>query len=78
MNAYRIVAVGTDGSDSSLRAVERAGRVAAQTNAKLIFATVYLPGHYPHGEATRAVDLLKDQGYKTSGNGCDPAARRWG
>jgi nucleotide-binding universal stress UspA family protein len=35
------VIVGTDGSDSSMRAVERAGAVAAQANAKLIVATAY-------------------------------------
>ncbi len=39
MSGYRTVIVGTDGSDSSMRAVERAGAFAAQENAKLIVAT---------------------------------------
>ena len=42
MSAYRTVVVGTDGSDSSLRAVEKAGSIAG-ANAKLIVATAYLP-----------------------------------
>jgi nucleotide-binding universal stress UspA family protein len=68
MNPERTVVVGTDGSDSSLRAVERAGWIAAQGNAKLIIATAYLPGRYPQGDDPRAADLLKEEGYKTSGN----------
>ena len=46
MGGYRTVIVGTDGSDSSMRAVERAGAVAAQDNAKLIVATA----HFHHAE----------------------------
>jgi nucleotide-binding universal stress UspA family protein len=40
MSAYRTVVVGTDGSDSSLRAVDRAGAIAAQSGAKVYVATV--------------------------------------
>ena len=43
MDSYRTVVVGTDGSDSSMRAVERAGEVAAQENAKLIIASAHIP-----------------------------------
>ncbi|HTR71806.1 MAG TPA: universal stress protein [Mycobacteriales bacterium] len=39
---YRTIVVGTDGSPSSLRAVDRAGAVAAQDNAKLIIANAHL------------------------------------
>ncbi|WP_415822832.1 universal stress protein, partial [Mycobacterium senriense] len=39
MSAYQTVVVGTDGSDSSLRAVERAAAIAADHGAKLIVAT---------------------------------------
>ena len=60
MSAYRTVVVGTDGSDSSLRAVDRAGQIAAGSNAKLILATAY----FPHRDDQR----LKDEGYKMSGN----------
>ncbi|MCV7028265.1 universal stress protein [Mycobacterium sherrisii] len=43
MSAYQTVVVGTDGSDSSLRAVDRAAAVAADHGAKLIVATAHPP-----------------------------------
>lgn len=64
MSGYQTVVVGTDGSDSSLRAVDRAGAIASGSGAKVIVATAYLP----HGDDARASDLLKDEGYKASGN----------
>lgn len=64
MSAYQTVVVGTDGSDSSLRAVDRAGQIAAASNAKLIIATAY----FPQSEDSRAADVLKDEGYKMAGN----------
>jgi nucleotide-binding universal stress UspA family protein len=39
---YRTIVVGTDGSESSLRAVDRAGKLAAQTGAKLVIASAHL------------------------------------
>ena len=62
MSAYRTVVVGTDGSDSSLRAVDRAGTIAG-ANAKLIVASAYLPQH----EDARAADTLGSESYKVSG-----------
>ncbi|MEZ0353347.1 universal stress protein [Mycobacterium sp. pR1184] len=62
MSAYRTVVVGTDGSDSSLRAVERAATIAG-ADAKLIVASAYLPQH----QDGRAADVLKDESYKVSG-----------
>lgn len=62
MSAYRTLIVGTDGSDSSLRAVERAGALAGE-NATLVIASAYLP----HPEDSRAVDALKDESYKVTG-----------
>ncbi len=56
--------VGTDGSESSLRAVDRAGAIAAESNAKLIIAT----GYFPHKDDVRAVDALGDEAYKVRGN----------
>jgi len=56
--------VGTDGSDSSLRAVDRAAQIAAGAGAKLIVATAY----FPQSEDSRAADVLKDEGYKMAGN----------
>ena len=63
MTAYRTVVVGTDGSDSSLRAVERAGEIAG-AKSKLIVASAYLP----HGDDSRAADILKNESYKVSGS----------
>lgn len=64
MSGYQTVVVGTDGSDSSLRAVDRAAQIAAASGAKLVVATAY----FPHSEDQRAADVLKDEGYKLSGN----------
>ncbi|WP_319454304.1 MULTISPECIES: universal stress protein [unclassified Mycobacterium] len=64
MSGYQTVVVGTDGSDSSLRAVERAATIAAGSGAKLVVATAY----FPQSEDQRAADVLKDEGYKMSGN----------
>ena len=43
MAAYNTIVVGTDGSDSSLAAVERAARVAADSAATLVIACAYYP-----------------------------------
>jgi nucleotide-binding universal stress UspA family protein len=64
MMAYRTVLVGTDGSESSLRAVERAGKIAAESDAKLIIAT----GYSPHKDDVHAADTLGAEGYKVRGN----------
>ncbi len=64
MRAYRTIVVGTDGSESSLRAVERAGRIAGESDAKLIIAT----GYFPHKDDARAADALGNEGYKVHGN----------
>jgi nucleotide-binding universal stress UspA family protein len=64
MSGYKTVVVGTDGSDSSLRAVDRAGALASGPDAKVIVATAYFPSH----DDSRAADVLKDEGYKLSGN----------
>lgn len=77
MSTYRTILVGTDGSDSSLRAVDRAAMVAAQENAKLIIASAHQPvaerGGWSRPPApdhvvdTRAEDSLKSEGYKMHG-----------
>ena len=64
MGGYQTVVVGTDGSDSSLRAVDRAGRLASGPEAKVIVATAYLAAP----EDTQAADALKGEGYKMAGN----------
>jgi nucleotide-binding universal stress UspA family protein len=62
MSAYQTVVVGTDGSDSSLRAVERAAKIAG-ADTKLIIASAYLP----HNDDARAADVLKEESYKVTG-----------
>jgi nucleotide-binding universal stress UspA family protein len=64
MSGYRTVVVGTDGSDSSLRAVDKAGQIAAGSGAKVIVATAY----FPQSEDQRAADVLKEEGYQMAGN----------
>jgi nucleotide-binding universal stress UspA family protein len=73
MSAYQTVVVGTDGSDSSLRAVDRAGAVAADHGAKLIVATAYFPAGFTRGSWGVAPGILpnpdpKGEGYQLSGN----------
>ena len=58
MATYKTVVVGTDGSESSLLAVDRAGKIAAESNAKLIIATGYLP----EKDDLRAADILGKEG----------------
>jgi nucleotide-binding universal stress UspA family protein len=64
MSAYNTVVVGTDGSDSSMRAVAKAARIAGP-EAKLIIASAFLP----QNEDARAVDALKGESYKVTGTG---------
>jgi nucleotide-binding universal stress UspA family protein len=64
MSAYQTVVVGTDGSDSSMRAVDRAAKIAG-ADTKLIIASAYLPTQ----DDARAADVLKDESYKVSGTG---------
>ena len=78
MSGYRTVVVGTDGSASSLRAVDRAGAVAAQENAKLIVASAHFPAvekggwsrapSHDHVADPRAADTLRGEGYKMHGS----------
>jgi nucleotide-binding universal stress UspA family protein len=64
MPTYQTVLVGTDGSESSLRAVDRAARIAAESNAKLIIGT----GYFTQPDDARAADILGEEGYKVRGN----------
>ena len=77
--SYRTIIVGTDGSASSLRAVDRAATVAAQDNAKLIVASAHFPEvekggwsrppSQDHVSDRRAADALGDEGgYKMHGS----------
>ncbi len=48
MSRYKVVVVGTDGSESSFRAVDQAAALAAEAGAKLIVATAFLPKNEHH------------------------------
>lgn len=65
MGDYKVVVVGTDGSESSLRAVDKAGKIAGESNAKLIIASAYLPEDKDQGSEP---DQPKGEDYKTEGN----------
>jgi nucleotide-binding universal stress UspA family protein len=75
--SYRTILVGTDGSASSFRAVDRAAERAAHDNAKLIIASAHLAAEEKGGWSRapapdrvldgRAADSLGDAGYKMHG-----------
>ncbi len=66
MAAYNTIVVGTDGSDSSLAAVERAAKVAADSAATLVIACAY----YPAGKdkIDKAQDVLGAEAYQVVGS----------
>jgi nucleotide-binding universal stress UspA family protein len=66
-NAYRTVVVGTDGSESSLRAVARAGALAGACGATLVIACAFLPAEGDRDTA-RAQDALGDEAYQIVGS----------
>lgn len=66
MAAYRTVVVGTDGSESSYRAVDRAAEVAADAGAKLVLASAYYPADKKDVDA--AQDVLRDEAYQVVGS----------
>ena len=45
MGGYQTVVVGTDGSETSLRAVDRAAALARDADATLVIACAYFPSH---------------------------------
>jgi nucleotide-binding universal stress UspA family protein len=65
MSEHKVVVVGTDGSKSSFRAVDRAAEIAAESNAKLVIATAYLADEeLRSGEP----DQPTGENYRTEGN----------
>lgn len=76
--SYRTIVVGTDGSESSFLAVERAAAIAAQDSAKLIIASAHLDtsekGGWSRAPAPdrvmdgKAADSLGDSGYRMHGS----------
>jgi len=66
VSAYRTVVVGTDGSDSSLRAVDRAASIASAADARLVIACAYYPA--TEREVQRAAEALRDEAYQVVGS----------
>ncbi|HEV7206208.1 MAG TPA: universal stress protein [Jatrophihabitans sp.] len=64
MAAYQTVLVGTDGSDTSFRAVDRAAALAADAGATLVIVCAYAPGKAD----TAAQDALGDEAYQVVGS----------
>ncbi|WP_033291908.1 universal stress protein [Amycolatopsis jejuensis] len=66
MAVYRTVVVGTDGSDSSFAAVDRAAGVAADAGATLVVVCAYHPAS--RQDVERAQDELGDEAYQVVGS----------
>ncbi len=67
MTDYKVIVVGTDGSETSLRAVDKAAAIAAKANAQLIVATAY-PAPSDRGHGGVDPDQAHDESYRTQGN----------
>lgn len=65
MTAYRTIVVGTDGSETSLVAVERASAVAGDSAAELIIVCAYTPA--TRDDTAAAEDALKEEAYLVVG-----------
>jgi nucleotide-binding universal stress UspA family protein len=66
-DAYRTVVVGTDGSESSMRAVDRAAALAGICGATLVIACAYLTVELDEREMARAKDVLREETYQLLG-----------
>ena len=67
-SAHRTIVVGTDGSESSLRAVARAGAVAGARGASEVIACAYLSTQPYDRELAQAPDVLRDDAYQVVGS----------
>ncbi len=65
MGSFSTILVGTDGSESSFRAVERAAAIAADTGAQLLIVSAYT--QMSGRETSRAADALGEESYKVMG-----------
>ena len=65
MTAYRTIVVGTDGSESSYKAVEKAATLAADADARLVLACAYYPTD--DRDTAAAADVLKNDAYQIRG-----------
>lgn len=65
MSAYRTIVVGTDGSETSLRAVDRAAAVSRDSAAELVIVCAYTPAS--RDDTAAAEDALKDEAFLVVG-----------
>jgi nucleotide-binding universal stress UspA family protein len=67
MGAYQHIVVGTDGSDTSFLAVDRAGAIAGDSDATLVIVCAYQPSN--RDDVQRAQDQLgADAAYQVVGS----------
>jgi nucleotide-binding universal stress UspA family protein len=66
VSSYSKVLVGTDGSASASRAVERAAQIAADAGATLVIVSAYQP--ISDRDRERALNQLGDDAYKVMGS----------
>lgn len=66
MSAYHTVVVGTDGSETSFVAVERAAAIAKDAGATLVLACAYIPA--PDKDTARDRDVLREEAYQVVGS----------
>jgi nucleotide-binding universal stress UspA family protein len=66
VSTYGTILVGTDGSESSFRAVERAAQVSADSGATLLIASAY--AQMNERDQRRAADALGEESYKVMGS----------
>ncbi|HVU71686.1 MAG TPA: universal stress protein [Mycobacteriales bacterium] len=66
MGAYSTILVGTDGSESSFRAVDRAAAIAADSGATLVLVCAFRP--MAERDRQKAADQLGDLAYKVAGS----------
>lgn len=65
MSAYKTIVVGTDGSATATRAVEKAATLAGDEGAKLIIACAF----QGHERDLAAEDALRDEAFQIRGSG---------
>jgi nucleotide-binding universal stress UspA family protein len=65
VGSFRTILVGTDGSESSFRAVERAAAVSADTKATLLIVSAYT--QMSDRDTRRAAEALGEESYKVMG-----------
>jgi nucleotide-binding universal stress UspA family protein len=66
MGSYKKILVGTDGSDTSLIAVDRASALASDNGAELLIVTAYEPAH--GSDTNAAATALKEDAYQVFGS----------